>query len=127
MRKITSSIHRKDGGISELKLVLNVKNRSKDPLKDIDVIDKVPHITNVEKELFIGTLQPYKVLRHEKKGTILKWKIDDLGVGEERVITYKIKSTLPILGSFSLEAAAAKYHYRKKGRIAHSNSLSVGA
>jgi len=127
IRKITSSIHRKEGGISEIKLVLNVKNRSKDSLKDIDIIDTVPNITNVEKELFIGTLQPYKVLKHEKKGTILKWKIDDLGVGEERVIIYKIKSMLPILGSFSLEAAVAKYDYKNKGRIVHSNSLSIGA
>lgn len=127
IRKVTSSINRKEGGISELKLVLNVKNRSKDPLKDIEIIDTVPNITNVEKELFIGTLQPYKVLKHEKKGTILKWKIDDLGVGEERVITYKIKSVLPILGSFNLEAAVAKYNYKNKGRIVHSNSLSISA
>ncbi len=127
LRKIASSIKRKEGGLSELKLVLNVKNRSKDPLKDIEVIDTIPNIANLEKELFIGTLQPYQVLRHEKKGTILKWRIDDLGVGEERVITYRIKSSLPILGSFSLEATVAKYNYRKKDRIVHSNSVSVSA
>lgn len=127
LRKVTSSVERKEGGISELKIVLNIKNRSKDSLKDIEVIDSIPSITNLEKELFIGTLQPYKVLRHEKKGTILKWKVDDLGVGEERVISYKVKSKLPILGSFSLEAAVAKYNYKGKDSIARSNSLTISA
>ena len=127
VRKIVSGMERKEGGISELKIVLNARNRGKEPLKSIEITDSIPNITSLEKELFIGTLQPYKVLRHEKKGMVLKWIIDDLGVGEERVITYRIKSRLPILGSFSLEAAIAKYTYKDKERVVRSNSISASA
>ena len=127
VRKHASSMEKREGGISELKVVLNVKNRSEEPLRDIEITDTIPNITSIEKELFIGTLQPYQVMRHEKKGTILKWKVDDLSAGEERVVSYKMKSRLPILGSLSLEGAVAKYNHKKKDKITRSNTLTVSA
>ena len=96
-------------------------------MRDIEITDTIPNITSIEKELFIGTLQPYQVMRHEKKGTILKWKVDDLSAGEERVVSYKMKSRLPILGSLSLEGAVAKYNHKKKDKITRSNTLTVRA
>jgi|TARA_B100001971_G_C18233128_1_gene565253 hypothetical protein len=127
MGKASQGVERKEGGISQLKIVLTVKNRSKKPIQAVDVIDKVPNIVDVEKEVHIGILQPSKILKHEKKGSIIKWSIDELHVGEERVISYRIKSRLPIIGDFTLESAVARFKHQGKERISHSNTLSVGS
>jgi len=125
IRKTATNIGVKEGGVSELKIVLNVSNRSKNRLKDISVIDRIPNIADMEKGLTIGTLHPSKILKHEKKGTIIKWNIDALDAGDERVISYKIKSHLSILGEFSLTQAIAKFHFKGKEIVTHSNTLGI--
>ncbi len=123
--KKATNVTYKEGGISELKVVLNVSNRSKNKLKNIEVIDRIPNIADMEKSLTIGTLHPTKILKHENKGTIIKWVIDDLDAGDERVISYKIKSRLSILGGFSLTPTTIKLRFKGKDVITHSNSLGI--
>ena len=123
--KTLANIDKKEGGISTANIMLTVKNRSKKPIKDVHIVDKIPNIADIEKEVSIGTLQPTKILRHEKKGSIVRWVLDDLDAGEERVIRYKIRSKLTILGGFRLSPAVAKFRVRDKERIAKSNPLSI--
>jgi len=125
IRKKATNIGFKEGGVSELKVVLNVSNRSKNKLKEISVIDRIPNMIDLEKGLTIGTLHPTKILKHEKKGTIIKWLIDELPAGDERVISYKIKSQLSIIGEFNLSQAIAKFRFQGKDIITHSNSLGI--
>lgn len=125
IKKETANIEKKEGGISELKVILTVKNRGTMPLKDIKVTDKIPNIANIERELTIGTLQPTKILKHENKGTIIKWVIEELGIGEERIITYRIKSALAILGEFNLPPAVVSFMSKNRHKKAKSNSLAI--
>jgi 3-deoxy-D-arabino-heptulosonate 7-phosphate (DAHP) synthase len=124
-RKTAANISLKEGGVSELKIVLNVSNRSNNKLRNIEVIDRIPNIADLEKGLTIGTLHPTKILKHERKGTIIKWVIDNLDAGDERVISYKIKSHLSILGEFSLTPTIVKFNFKGKEIITHSNSLGI--
>ncbi|MFH2027957.1 MAG: hypothetical protein ABIJ08_02360 [Nanoarchaeota archaeon] len=125
--KRADNIVRNDGGISEFKIIITVKNRGKTPLRDISVIDTIPNIANIEKELSIGTLQPVRVLKHAKRGSLIKWIIDDLGLVEERVITYRIKSILPILGDFNLPSAKVTLLINNKKKVVRSNSLNIAS
>jgi len=125
IRKTATNIAFKEGGVSELKVVLNISNRSKNKLKNIEIIDRIPNIADLEKGLTIGTLHPTKILKHERKGTIIKWLIEELDAGDERVISYKIKSHLSILGEFSLSQTIAKFKFKGKDMITHSNSLGI--
>ena len=125
IRKTAQNLERSEGGISQMKIILTVKNRSKVPLQSVEIIDKVPNIVDIEKEVHLGILQPIQILKHENKGSVIKWLIDDLNVTEERVISYRIKSALPIIGDFSLESAFAKFKMKGKEKITHSNTLSV--
>lgn len=127
IRKEAKSVHKRYGGISELKVVLHVRNRGSKPLKDIELTERAPHLVHVEREVSIGTLQPEKILRHENRDTIIHWKIDSLDPHEERVLTYKITSRLPILGGITLPAAGAKLSYNSKVLVASSNRLNVEA
>lgn len=125
IRKEANIIKEKDGGISELKVILHVRNRSKSKLNDIHLSERVPHLVLVEKDISIGTLHPEKILRHENKDTIIKWNIHSLDAHEERVLAYKVSTMLPILGSFSLPATGSKFHIKDKVMVASSNRLSV--
>ncbi|MEA2037486.1 MAG: hypothetical protein U9O94_08305, partial [Nanoarchaeota archaeon] len=77
LRKTATNIRFKEGGVSELKVVLNVRNRGNNKLKDIEIMDKIPNIANLEKGVTIGTLHPTKILKHEHKGTMIKWLVDE--------------------------------------------------
>ncbi|MBI2135377.1 hypothetical protein HYU09_05280 [Candidatus Woesearchaeota archaeon] len=124
--KGTSSLVKSEGGVTEMSVTLHVQNRGRTKIKDIEVTEVIPSIVNIEREVSIGSLQPTKVLRHEKKGTtIVKWEIDNLDVSEERVLSYRIKSKLSILGSFSFPAATAVFKANDKTFTTSSNRLNI--
>jgi hypothetical protein len=126
IRKESANIIKREGGISEMTIILHVKNRSQSKLRGIEVTEFIPALVSIGKEAAIGSLQPTKVLKHEKKGnTVVKWTVDNLDASEERVLSYKITSKLSILGSFNLPAAKATFNYHNKTLTSTSNSLSV--
>ena len=116
----------KEGGITEMKVMMSVRNRTQKPIKNVAIIDCVPNIADIQKEFQIGTLKPDKIVSHKKKGNLIKWDIPILERYEERIITYKIISKLGILGKFKLPPAIIKYENEKgKDIITHSNSVSL--
>ncbi len=117
-----------DGGLSEIKISLDVRNRASKPLRDVVIIDHVPAIANVQKSLELGTLKPVSVTPL-KQGTKVIWSLAELDGQEHRIITYKLKAKLQILGSLQLPRATVEY--KKKGRKrmgkAYSNVFRLGA
>lgn len=126
VRKVIANVGMSEGGISEAKLVVRVKNRSSRQIASIEVIDHLPHIAHVEREFTVGSMQPNAVLTHPKRGMVIKWAIETLEAGDERVLSYKMKSRLPILGELSLPAATARTKVGNKVIISNSNRVTVG-
>ncbi len=120
-------VGKSEGGVSDLTVQLHIKNRSNRPLHLVEIKDKVPNLMQVIHEFNVGTLQPSKILKHEKRGTILKWDIEELDSFEERIISYKVHARLSILGDFSLPRAVIKFKKDKIGsyNFAHSNRLRM--
>ena len=126
MLKEAGNISKSEGGISEMTVILHIKNRSQNKLNKIEIDDNIPGLVSIGGDIPIGALQPTKVLRHEKKGTtMVRWAIDSLESSEERVLAYRIKSKLSILGSFSLPSARAAFKSNEKLFTSISNSVSV--
>ena len=115
-----------EGTLSEIKITLELRNHSKRPIKNVTVADIVPSIANVDKSLELGTLKPQET-RQTKAGTKITWSLAELDAHEHRLITYKIKAKLNILGTFSLPRAETEFE-RKKGqrRKAYSNIFRIG-
>ena len=115
-----------EGTLSEIKITLELRNHSKKPIKNVTVTDLVPSIANVDKSLELGTLKPQET-RQTKNGTKVVWSLAELDAHEHRLITYKIKAKLNILGTFSLPRAETEFE-RKKGqrRKAYSNIFRIG-
>lgn len=114
------------GGLSQIKVIVSIKNRTGSEVKNIKVLDRVPNLANIVKTFRVGSMLPTKILKHEKKGTIAKWFIESLEPGEERIIIYSLRARLTILGGFNLPPAIVKLRdNRGRDRITHSNKVFV--
>ena len=101
--KVTKTYHVKPS--REIVVRLHVKNRGKRTIKDVVVRDVVPPTVKLVKEF--ETLKPK--LKKVPNGIELIWRLGDLKPGEERVLTYKLKPYLEVLGSFMLPKAVLTY------------------
>ncbi|MBU0459754.1 MAG: hypothetical protein KKH52_02890 [Nanoarchaeota archaeon] len=107
--------------LSEVKVTLEVRNRSRKPLKEVEITDYVPSIANVQQGLELGTLKPQEI-RSGRKRTKVVWGLAELDVHEHRLVTYKIKTKLNVVGTLSLPRATVEFKKgRKKRGKAYSN------
>ncbi|MCF7860873.1 hypothetical protein K9M79_01415 [Candidatus Woesearchaeota archaeon] len=123
--KVASEIIKKEGGISKMKLMIHLKNRSRRTVNNLTIIERIPHIASLIKESIIGSLQPYKIAEFDKRGTIIKWNLPNLEPYEERIITYRIASRLTIIGGIKLPATIVKYKQGERERITNSKKLNI--
>ncbi|TKJ17818.1 hypothetical protein CEE44_04830 [Candidatus Woesearchaeota archaeon B3_Woes] len=125
--KSVQNIVKTEGGITNFKVILHIKNRSKKPIDNVSIIDRIPDIADFDKEEGVGTLQPEKVV-HTKRGIIAKWVINNLDREEETVIKYGVKSRLSILGKLPLPSTIAKFK-DEKGEVkrSYSNKVIIGS
>jgi len=127
IKKEVSEVNLKEGGISQIRLMLEIKNASKKSVSHVYISDYVPNIADVEKTYMEGTLKPSKILQHKERGTILKWELPELAPGEERLVSYNIKSKLSILGNFRLPRAKVKFKHKNKEYVSYSNTIGISA
>ncbi len=122
--KESSAISYKEGGISELKVILRLKNRSAQPYVKLVLADRVPMIAQVEPDS-MGTMKPVTIF-NDGKGSIVKWEIENLDRHEERILAYKIKSKLSILGQFTLPKASLRFYTEKNVKfVTGSNTVTI--
>ena len=110
-----------DGGITRMKILLNVKNTTNKRVDGVLVVDNMPNIATVEKQEDEGVVAPTKILRHQKSGTVLKWELGQLEPNEERILTYKIHAKLAVVGDILLPPASIKYKDGSANRVVKSN------
>jgi hypothetical protein len=117
--------HSHEGPITrdkEILVSLDVRNRTKHEIRDVEVRDVVPSIARVVEKF--DTLAPRT--RTSEIGTELRWKIDSLKPREERVLTYRIRPVVEVTGTLNLPEAKVRYVDKKKiKRIIASKSLLI--
>ncbi len=114
-----------DGALAELKVTIEVENKTDKPVRHITITDTVPGIVSVEKISEMGTLRPLEI-RHQGGKTKIVWLIAELDAREDRLITYKVRSKLNILGALGLPRAQAEFKQGKgMRRKAYSNSFTI--
>jgi len=104
-------IEEDEHGISEIKVKVFIKNRSRKSLEQLTITDKIPGITEYVESNNLGSLKPSRITKTTAKGTILHWDLDKLDAFEERIITYKLRSKLKIVGDVSLPRIRTKFTY----------------
>jgi len=106
----------------ELTISLHLKNRGRKPMNNITVTDFVPPLATLIKKF--DTLIP--TLKRRAIGTELTWKIKQLNPKEERLLTYKIKPVIDIIGKLKLPKAHMVYKTKKgKRRRVLSKTMTI--
>jgi len=95
---------------NEIPVNVELRNRSRHELRDIVIRDFVPGVAEVVTKF--THLKP--TIRKGRNGTELTWKFDSVRAGEDRVMTYKIRPILDVLGTLKLPRAGAKYVTKRK-------------
>lgn len=96
-------------GFSEVKVRVFIRNRSRNSVHNISVTDRIPRITNLIETSQMGSLKPTRVTKNTKRGTILYWDLERLESFEERILTYRIKSNLKIVGDVTMPRVRVKF------------------
>ena len=109
-------------GLKELKVQINVRNNSNKFIKKITVNDYIPRIGKYKKADELSEV-PKKEIRGAS--TVVSWTIESLDPKEERIITYKIHTKLPVLGEVSLERAKAVITTNGTEKASYSNAVKV--
>jgi hypothetical protein len=97
---------------NQISISLHLKNKSRKLLKNVQIVDFVPPLAAVVKKF--DTLEPN--IKTKTTGTELTWKIKELKPKEERVLTYKIKPVIDIIGKLRLPKAHLIYKTKKGKR-----------
>ncbi|MBI5390056.1 hypothetical protein HZB02_01065 [Candidatus Woesearchaeota archaeon] len=115
-----------DAAISDVKVMVHLRNRSKQKLDNLQVIEKLPNLVHVIPYNDVGTLKPSRILAHDKKGALIKWELPVLESFEERIITYQIKAKLEILGGLTIHPTNVRFEDAKGNKAsAKSNTLAI--
>ncbi len=92
--------------VTELKILLHIKNNTDKDIYNLKVIDLLPNLIIPTSEF--ATLKPERIQKGNN-GIRIIWNIPKLEKNEERVISYKVHSRLPIVGEVELPSASIQY------------------
>src|SRR3989338_1451064 len=105
----------------EFTVGIELKNATGARLKDIEVADYVPSVFRIKE----GE-GPTPTKRKSNICTEMKWKIDEMGRHEERVLTYKIIPVVGVQGNLKLSLAAVRFRINGKLRENKSFHTLIG-
>ena len=97
-------------GSKEILITLEVKNKTRHPIHDVYIRDFLPAFATIVEKF--ETVKP--VVRKTDGGTEVVWRFDTLKSMDERVLTYRIKPTMEILGEIKLPKAIIRYSDKNK-------------
>jgi hypothetical protein len=106
---------------TEIPVSIEVINRSVHEVRDVYVRDFIPPIARLVPKF--ETMKPS--VRETVGGTELIWKFDSLRAGEERVITYRIKPKMDVMGTLKLNPATVSYSNKKRQKKSAASGILI--
>ncbi len=114
-----------EGGISELKVVIELINRGNKVVRNVKVMDLVPKMADVVKEFKDTILAPSSIIPHEQRGTLVRWDIDLMEPKEHRILMYRLRTKMGVIGGMTLPVAAVRFFVEGQEREAVSNKPEI--
>ena len=126
VRKKIKSLNKAHGAVSDMSVVIYLKNRGKEPITNLRVVERVTRMVHLKKDSFEGSMHPVKMHTHAKEGTLLEYRFGELTPGDTRIIKYKVYAKLHIFGPITIKPTVVEFS-TKKGvkKKSRSNELSV--
>jgi hypothetical protein len=109
-------------GISTINVLLVLKNKSGNLLKNLKVMDNLVNVA--DNPTNFGTIKP-TIIRKGLGGVKMIWNIETLERGAEVIISYQAKCNVQVIGHLNIPLAVAKYIKRKRAIIVKSNKVKL--
>lgn len=114
--------YRRHAGFTDLKLQVHVKNLSNNEMAHVKIYDYLPAFVKEIRDF--GTVPGTVTAKDGVKA--VKWELDVLKPKEERIFSYKIRTSVVILGKMNFQPTAVEYINAKGEKVQEtSNVLSV--
>jgi hypothetical protein len=114
--------YRRHPGFMDLKIQLKVKNLSDDEMKDVRVIEPLPVFVKDIRDF--GTV-PGEISKYHGHKAV-EWKLEHLKPKEERIFSYKLRTSIEVLGKMNFLATVIHYtDVNGKKQEESSNGLTV--
>ena len=114
--------YKKGRGFMDMKMQIRLKNTRGREIKNVEVLEHIPPLVREVKEF--GTMKGEIVKRKGKR--YIKWKIESLKPKEELFLSYKIRTSLEVIGEIVFDPTIVKWKENGKEKEAKSNVLIVG-
>lgn len=126
VRKKIKSLKKAHGAVSDMSVVVYLRNRGKEPITNLRVVERVTRMVHLKKDSFEGSMHPVKMHTHDREGTMLEYRFGELTPGDTRIIKYKVYAQLHIFGPITIKPTVVEFS-TKKGlkKKSTSNELSV--
>ena len=114
--------YRRHAGFMDLKLQIHVKNLTGNEMKNIKVYDFLPAFIKEIREF--GTVPGIVTTKDRQKA--VKWELEHLKPKEERIFSYKVRTSVEVLGNMNFPPTMIEYKdARNQERQETSNVLTV--
>ena len=123
-KSISRVSYHADGTLAGAKIVVHLKNKTRETLRNISVAETIPEITHYQQKAIAGSLEPSSIKQLEHT-TVITWKIDELSPGEERLVSYVVRSRLGVVGSLTLPASRISFVRNEKKQVIYSNTVLI--
>jgi hypothetical protein len=127
VKKKFKSVHKSHGGaISDISVVIYLKNRGKESISNLRVVERVTKMVHLKKDSFEGSMHPVKMHTHDREGSLLEYRFGELTPGDERIIKYKVYSRLHIFGTMTIKPTVVEFTTAKGAKKkSRSNEISM--
>ena len=125
-KSFTKIKYYEDGTFSGARVMIHLKNKTRETLRNVKVIEMLPEITHYEHKSVEGSIEPSSVRKLDHTMKVL-WTIDELSPSEERIVVYHIRSRLGVVGVITLPAAKITFDKVGKKQVVYSNTLTLPA
>jgi len=106
----------------EISVLIELKNSTLYEIRNIVVRDYVPPLASLVEKF--DTMRPEA--KKSDAGTDLLWRIKSLRPFEERVLTYRIRTNVDVIGSIRLPRTVMEYvNQKKQARMASSKAVEL--
>jgi hypothetical protein len=116
------------GAISDMSVVIYMKNRGKETVKNLRVVERVSRMVQLKQDSFEGSMHPVKMHSRAGEGTLLEYRFAEIAPGDERIIKYRVYSKLHIFGMLTLKPTVVEFTTLKgvKKKSKSNNTLVPG-
>lgn len=106
----------------EVPVLIEVRNSTLHEIRNIVVSDTIPALASLVEKF--DTMKPDA--KKTDSGTDLVWRIKSLKPLEERVLTYRLKTNVDVIGSLRLPRAGMEYlNHRHQVKMASSRAIEL--